>query len=646
MRIKICLLLLYIMPLALLAQTPELHTKSDKAKKHYLRAMEAYDMGKNEAAANDFNKAIESDPNLIEAHIVLAGIYQDGKKYDKAIAEYKAALAIDPNFFPNNYYNLAESEIALQLFSDAKEHLKKLLSQQKISPDIKKKGEHLLANASFAENAVKSPVPFEPKNLGPNVNTRFEEYLPTLTADEQTLIVTVKMPDDTLRNDWNNSSEDFYMSKKVDGQWQKRSNVGPPINTPANEGAQCISPDGQFLFYTLCNSPGGMGRCDIYFSMKEGKKWGIPKNVGPPINSKYWDSQPSLSSDGNTLYFVSNRPGGKGEKDIWASSLTKDGYWGTPVNLGDSINTAYSDMSPFIHPDNKTLYFASEGQPGMGRHDIFYARMKKDGNFGTPVNIGYPINTSGDEFSLIVNSKGNLAYFASADRKEGFGNLDLYSFDLYEKARPTLVTYVKGKVFDSESKKLLDARLELIDLETSKVVADMYSNSITGEYLVCLPANKNYAFTASRNGYLFYSENFSLKENKNQGEPYLIDIAMKPIKAGEKVVLKNIFFETGKYNLKDESKSELNKLGDFLNLNPKVKIEVSGHTDNVGDDKMNQTLSLNRAKSVYDYLLNNGIAAERLTYKGYGETQPVESNDTDKGRAANRRTEFKVVSLE
>lgn len=646
MRIKICLLLLYIMPLALLAQTPELHTKSDKAKKHYLRAMEAYDMGKNEAAANDFNKAIESDPNLIEAHIVLAGIYQDGKKYDKAIAEYKAALAIDPNFFPNNYYNLAESEIALQLFSDAKEHLKKLLSQQKISPDIKKKGEHLLANASFAENAVKSPVPFEPKNLGPNVNTRFEEYLPTLTADEQTLIVTVKMPDDTLRNDWNNSSEDFYMSKKVDGQWQKRSNVGPPINTPANEGAQCISPDGQFLFYTLCNSPGGMGRCDIYFSMKEGKKWGIPKNVGPPINSKYWDSQPSLSSDGNTLYFVSNRPGGKGEKDIWASSLTKDGYWGTPVNLGDSINTAYSDMSPFIHPDNKTLYFASEGQPGMGRHDIFYARMKKDGSFGTPVNIGYPINTSGDEFSLIVNSKGNLAYFASADRKEGFGNLDLYSFDLYEKARPTLVTYVKGKVFDSESKKLLDARLELIDLETSKVVADMYSNSITGEYLVCLPANKNYAFTASRNGYLFYSENFSLKENKNQGEPYLIDIAMKPIKAGEKVVLKNIFFETGKYNLKDESKSELNKLGDFLNLNPKVKIEVSGHTDNVGDDKMNQTLSLNRAKSVYDYLLNNGIAAERLTYKGYGETQPVESNDTDKGRAANRRTEFKVVSLE
>lgn len=634
------------MPLALLAQTPELHTKSDKAKKHYLRAMEAYDMGKNEAAANDFNKAIESDPNFIEAHIVLAGIYQDGKKYDKAIVEYKAALAIDPNFFPNNYYNLAESEIALQLFSDAKEHLKKLLSQQKISPDIKKKGEHLLANASFAENAVKSPVPFEPKNLGPNVNTRFEEYLPTLTADEQTLIVTVKMPDDTLRNDWNNSSEDFYMSKKVDGQWQKRSNVGPPINTPANEGAQCISPDGQFLFYTLCNSPGGMGRCDIYFSMKEGKKWGIPKNVGPPINSKYWDSQPSLSSDGNTLYFVSNRPGGKGEKDIWASSLTKDGYWGTPVNLGDSINTAYSDMSPFIHPDNKTLYFASEGQPGMGRHDIFYARMKKDGNFGTPVNIGYPINTSGDEFSLIVNSKGNLAYFASADRKEGFGNLDLYSFDLYEKARPTLVTYVKGKVFDSESKKLLDARLELIDLETSKVVADMYSNSITGEYLVCLPANKNYAFTASRNGYLFYSENFSLKENKNQGEPYLIDIAMKPIKAGEKVVLKNIFFETGKYNLKDESKSELNKLGDFLNLNPKVKIEVSGHTDNVGDDKMNQTLSLNRAKSVYDYLLNNGIAAERLTYKGYGETQPVESNDTDKGRAANRRTEFKVVSLE
>ncbi|MBL0048405.1 MAG: OmpA family protein [Bacteroidetes bacterium] len=638
--------LICCLPILATAQAPDLHTKSEKAKKYYQRAMEYYDAAKNELAAQEFKKAIEADANFIEAHIVLAGVYQDDKKYENAIAEYKAAIAIDPNFFPNNYYNLAESEVAVQLFTEAKEHLKKLLSIQKVSPDIRKKGERLLANANFAETAVKNPVPFAPKNLGPNVNTRFEEYLPTLTADEQTLIVTVKMPDDTVKNDWNNASEDFYMSKRVDGVWQKRTNVGPPINTPANEGAQCISPDGQFLFYTLCNSPGGMGRCDIYFSVKEGKKWSIPKNVGPPINSKYWDSQPSLSSDGNTLYFVSNRPGGKGEKDIWSSTLTKEGYWGTPINLGDSINTTESDMSPYIHPDNQTLYFASAGHPGMGKHDIFYARMKKDGSFGKPVNIGYPINTSGDEFSLIVNSKGNLAYYASADRKEGFGNLDLYAFDLYEKARPTLVTYVKGKVFDSESKKLLDAKLELMDLETSKVIAEVYSNSITGEYLVCLPANKNYAFNASRNGYLFYSENFSLKDVKNQGEPYLIDIPMKPIKAGEKVVLKNIFFETGKYNLKEESKSELNKLGDFLTKNPKVKIEVSGHTDNVGDEKMNQQLSLNRAKSVYDYLITNGIAQDRLSFKGYGETQPVDSNDSDKGRANNRRTEFKVIAIE
>ena len=459
-------ILFLIFPLIVGAQAPELHTKSDKAKKHYLRAMEYYDAGKNELASMEFKKAIEADENFIEAYIVLAGVYQDAKKYENAIQAYKSALKIDPDFFPNNYYNLAESEMALQLYSDAKEHLNKLNSISKISPDIKKKAAKLLANASFAEKAVKSPVPFEPKNLGPNVNTRFEEYLPTLTADEQTLIVTVKMPDDTIRNDWANASEDFYMSKKVNGVWQKRVNVGPPINTPANEGAQCISPDGQFLFYTLCNSPGGMGRCDIYFSMKEGNRWGTPKNVGPPINSKYWDSQPSLSSDGNTIYFVSNRPGGKGEKDIWMSTLTKEGYWGAPVNLGDSINTADSDMSPYIHPDNQTLYFASEGHPGMGKHDIYYARMKKDGTFGKPINIGYPINTPGDEFSLIVNSSGKQAYYASADRKEGFGNLDLYSFDLYEKARPTLVTYVKGKVMDAVSKKLLDAKIELMDLST------------------------------------------------------------------------------------------------------------------------------------------------------------------------------------
>ncbi len=645
MKVLLNLILIFL-PFLALAQAPELHTKSDKAKRHYQKAMEYYDAGKNELAAMDFKKAIEADPNFIEAHIILAGVYQDVKKYAEAIAAYKAAIAIDPNFFPNNYYNLAESEVALQLFTDAKEHLVKLNTLPKVSPDIKKKAGKLLANADFAEKAIKNPVPFEPKNLGPNVNTRFEEYLPTLTADEQTLIVTVKMPDDTIRNDWNNASEDFFMSKKVDGKWQKRSNIGPPINTPANEGAQCISPDGQFLFYTLCNSPGGMGRCDIYFSTKQGNRWATPKNVGPPINSKYWDSQPSLSSDGNTLYFVSNRPGGKGEKDIWSSTLTKEGYWGEPINLGDSINTSGSDMSPYIHPDNQTLYFASEGHPGMGKHDIFYTRMKKDGTFAKPVNIGYPINTSSDEFSLIVNSSGKQAYYASADRKEGFGNLDLYSFDLYEKARPTLVTYVKGKVLDAVSKKLLDAKLELLDLETSKVVAELYSNAITGEYLVCLPANKNYAFNVSRNGYLFYSENFSLKDVKNEAEPYLIDILLKPIKAGEKVVLKNIFFETGKYNLKNESRTEINKLGDFLNSNPKVKIEISGHTDNVGDDNSNQILSLNRAKSVYDFLISNGISKDRLTFKGFGETQPVDSNDSEKGRANNRRTEFKVTTIE
>ena len=267
--VKKILLLLLISPLLSSAQAPELHTKSDKAKKYYQRAMEYYDASKNALAASEFKKAIEADPNFIEAHIILAGVYQDTRNYENAIAEYKAAIAIDANFFPNNYYNLAESEVAVQQFADAKAHLQKLLSFPKVSPDIKKKGTRLLANADFAEKAVKIPVPFEPKNLGPNVNTRFEEYLPTLTADEQTLIVTVKMPDDTIKNDWNNSSEDFYTSKKVDGKWQKRTNVGPPINTPANEGAQCISPDGQFLFYTLCNSPGGMGRCDIYFSIKD-----------------------------------------------------------------------------------------------------------------------------------------------------------------------------------------------------------------------------------------------------------------------------------------------------------------------------------------------------------------------------------------
>ena len=337
---------------------------------------------------------------------------------------------------------------------------------------------------------------------------------------------------------------------------------------------------------------------------------------------------------------MSNRKGGYGGMDIWKCYIKDDNTWSEPVNLGSKINTSGNEMSVFIHPDNQTLYFSSNGHPGMGKDDLFLSRTDESGEWGEPQNLGYPINTPGDEWRLVVNAKGDKAYYAS-DRPGGYGLLDLYVFDLPANEKPQTVTYFKGKVYDALSKLPLGARFELIDLNTGKQVTLSYANNTTGEFLVCLPPNKNYGLNVSKDGYLFYSENFDLSTYKS-AEPFQADVPLVSLKPGSKMILKNIFFETAKFNLKDQSKFELNKLIAFLNNNSAIKIEIGGHTDNIGDKKSNQLLSENRAKAVYEYLIAAKIPAERLTYNGYGDRQPIADNKTEVGRAKNRRTEFMI----
>ncbi len=499
---------------------------------------------------------------------------------------------------------------------------------------------------------MKHPVPFSPINLGPGVNSRFEEYLPAITADENKLVFTVRAPGDTNRNEsyGNQLTEDFYQSTYKDNVWQKRISLGPPVNTKNNEGAENISPDGQTLLFTCCADVAGeypegrqgLGSCDIFFSIKNGDQWSRPHNIGKAINSKYWDSQPCISSDGSTLYFVSNRPGGKGREDIYFSKLQADGNWGAAQNMGDSINTPDSEISPFIHPDNLTFYFASDGWTSMGKKDLQVCRRKNpDAKFSAPVNLGYPINTSGEESSLIVSADGTKAYYDS-ERKEGFGKTDIYRFDLYPAARPVPVTYVKGKVYDQDSHNPIEASFELTDLATGKVVAGSYSNPGNGEYLVCLPSGHDYAFTCSRKGYLFFSQNFSLPSGSSL-KPHVLDVGLSPLKPGSKMVMNNIFFATGSFELKTESHAEINKLVSLLQNNPLLKVEISGHTDNVGDAQKNKILSENRARAVVEFLVSRNIPAERIVYKGYGDTQPIAPNDNEEGRKKNRRTECKIL---
>lgn len=647
MKQRLLLLLAIAGMISCKAQLPpgEYSSTNKKAISSFQTALKLYESRQDQKAMTELANAMTKDPNFIEPHLLMAQIQTEAGKKQEAIDEYVKALTINPKFDKKTYFLLGNLEASVGKYADAKKDLETYVKNQYINPDSRDMAEHLLANCNFAIEAMKNPVPFEPKNLGASINSPFYEYFPAITADDQTFLFTRNN-----RTKETDIQEDFMISTKQNGNWKPAELIGSGINSRENEGAPSLSADGEILFFTVCpmysgygNDRKGYGACDIFYSQKVGDQWSKPYNLGPNINTQYRETQPSFSSDGRSLYFVSNRPGGMGEHDIYVSKLQSDGSWGRPMNLGKNINSDGDEESVFIHPDGKTLYFGSNGHVGMGGYDIYVSRMDDKGEWGTPVNLGYPINTCGDEHSLLVNGSGNLAYFAS-DRPGGFGGLDIYQFELYEAARPGKITYVKGKVYDAKSKKPLGAHFELIDLESGKTVVESDANSGNGEFLVCLPIDKNYALNATMDGYLNFSANFALKELADKTKPMQLDVPMQSIDTGSVWELKNVFFETAKYDLKPESKAELDKLVAFLKSNTTIKGELSGHTDNVGDKKMNLTLSQNRAKSVYDYLVTAGIDAKRLTYKGYGDTRPKVKNDSDINRAMNRRTEFKILS--
>ncbi|MGN6177824.1 MAG: OmpA family protein [Mucilaginibacter sp.] len=632
MKAVVLSFLLFLFSVAVYAQENRYSTTNEQAIKHFALAHEALDENDYEQAVAQLQQAIGIDSKFIEAHLQLGDILRIIKHYKDAIEQYKAVIELNPDFSRALYLHLGDIEISEAQYEQAQTNLNKYLTYPNITDQDAFRAKKLLKDCEFAIEAVKQPVPFKPINMGPEINTADDEYLPVATADESELIFTRKI----------SNNEDFYKSIKVDGKWQTATYLSSNINTPQyNEGAQSISQDGKYLFFTGCNRPDGLGRCDIYVAKKESDDWGKPYDLQPPVNTPGWESQPSISSDGRTLYFVSNRKGGYGGYDIWKSTVTDKG-WSEPENLGPNINTAFDEQSPFIHADDSTLYFCSDGWPGMGGKDLFVSHLGKDGKWGKPVNVGYPINSSGDENGLTVTATGQYAFFAS-NKLNGYGGYDIYTFELPESDRPHLVTYVKGIVTDAKTHRPLDAAVEIIDLEKNSPVYQDYSSPEKGDFLATLTAGKNYGLNVSKNGYLFYSANFSLIGVKAK-EPYNLNIELSPIEVGNKVVLNNIFFDTNKFDLKPDSKAELEKLLEFLAQNPSIRIEISGHTDNVGNMQSNQVLSENRAKAVYNYLVAAGVNPQRLLYKGYGQTQPIVPNTSDENRAKNRRTEFKILA--
>jgi outer membrane protein OmpA-like peptidoglycan-associated protein len=371
-------------------------------------------------------------------------------------------------------------------------------------------------------------------------------------------------------------------------------------------------------------------------------KWTKPKNIGSPINSPNWEPQPSIAPNADAIYFVRGGPRGTGDKDLYITRLQDNGTWATPEKI-EELNTPYHESSPSIHPDGKTLYFSSKGHEGMGGYDLFISRLQENGKWGKPQNLGYPINTAAAEEALAVSWQGDVAYLAS-NRAGGFGSLDIYSFELPSNAKPAPITYIKGITKDAETNQPLSAYVEIIDLKTQKRFTKLTTKR-DGEFTICLPTGE-YALNARRPQYAFFSANYDLNEAAALTEAYQLIAPLQPIKEkqdNQPIVLENVFFETASAVLRDNSKAELDKLKAFLEENATIKIQLNGHTDNVGEEEDNLLLSDQRANAVRNYLIKNGIDSSRMTAKGFGESKPIQSNETTTGRSKNRRTEFQIM---
>ncbi len=607
------------------------------------RAVNFYNLALDKANNGDYkeaiqliNRALDADSRFADAWLTKAGIYGEMKLYDSCIASYEQAFATDIEYTKDYKLPYAINLAGAGRFENALDAVNEFITIPDLNESSRRAGAYRKRSFEFAvqyekEHNTKNYV-FAPSNVGDSINSADLEYYPSVTINDKTLVFTRRV---------NGRNEDFFVSDRKGNEWSKAKGIDGDINSNFNEGAQNISQDGEWLVFTGCNFPEGLGSCDLFFSSLTKKGWSTPENIGQPVNTEFWESSPCLSPDKRELYFSSNRPGGYGGKDIYVSRRMPNGRWGEPENLGPKINTAGDESCPFIHADNQTMYFTSNGLTGYGGDDLFLARKQSDGAWDNIENLGYPINTTENEGSLVVAADGKTAYYAS-DRADTRGGLDIYTFEMREDIRPNKTLWVQGKVFDSTTKEGLPSAVELIDIGSGQTLVKVQTNE-SGDYLITLPLGKDYAFNVNRKGYLFYSKNFPFSK-KTPDSTYTIDIGLQPIEANASVVLNNIFFDINRFELEQQSVAELDRVVELLNDNPGITIQIGGHTDNTGKAADNLRLSNNRAKAVVDYLVSKGIDASRLQYKGFGAAQPVSDNATEEGKAANRRTELTILS--
>jgi outer membrane protein OmpA-like peptidoglycan-associated protein len=617
--------------------------------------------------ANDFN------PNNAMLNYKIGVCYLSSPFKWKALSHFEKAYKLDPKVSNDIFYNIGRGYHLTMKWNEAIAQYEKQIQvngpkEEEKNKDCKKK----IQECKYGIEYEKKPVRVFIDNAGPEVNSSYPDYGPVITADESIMFLTSRRNNTTGGGSDpfdGKYMEDIYISKNVNEKWTIAVNAGKPINSERHDATVGISADGtKLLIYLDDNGDGNIYECD-----QKGDFWNKPDKLSSNINTKAHESSASLSSDGRTLFFVTNKDGGIGKHDIYMSKMDEKGRWGKAINLGPTINTEYNEESVFIHPDGKTLYFSSEGHTSMGGYDIFKSIWdEKTQKWSTPVNLGYPVNSPDDDIDFVLSASGKRGYYSSF-KIDGYGEKDIYIITFLGPEKPPILntednllaslsapvkqtvamekieivsaqlTILKGTITDAFTKKPLEAELELVDNTLNQVIATFKSNSSTGKYLVSLPAGKNYGIAVKKENYLFHSENFDIPMTASYQE-VVKDIELKNIKVGSKIVLRNIFFDFDKATLRPESKVELDRLIQLLKDIPTMKIEISGHTDSKGSDDYNLKLSQSRAQSVVDYLINAGINSARLKAAGYGETKPIDTNDTDEGRQNNRRTEFEILS--
>ncbi len=626
--------------IASLAQTHQLSSTNKKALKYYNKAVSQYQYNDFNEAINSLNNSIKHDKNFIEAWLLLGDSYIEVNSIKEAIKSYESAISIDSIFFPGVYYLVGNLNYKIGEYQKATDNYVRLSHMPNVSKELLILASERLIFASTAAKLVENPEPVLLENIGSPINTNNDEYINYLDSDNNFMMLTRRTQLENSVSSRPIYTEELLFSNRVDSLWDKPQAVDLPWKGELELGSLNISTDGRSMYFTGCYWPLGQGSCDLYVSHSVGDEWMRPKNLGRSINTSKWESQPIISSDSKKLFFASKRAGGKGGSDIWMSIKLKNNSWSPPINLGDSINTPKDEMSPFLHADGKTLFFSSTGHPGLGGYDLFVSRQDELGRWSLAKNIGYPTNSRFDDINIFMSIDGKKSWISS-NRDVGNGNMDIYSFNNYQDILPKEVMYVEGTVVDKVTKEPLKAEVQITNLSTLEIINTTFSDSVSGSFLIIVYPGIDYAFNISKEGYLFLSENIKIKDSIAM-KRIKQEFELSPIAKGNQLVMNNVFFKFNEFELLPSSFVELDKLTELLNQNPKSTIEIIGHTDSIGNDNYNISLSLKRAKSVGNYLIENGIKSERLSYKGMGSSLPLAPNISETGRAKNRRTEILI----